>query len=155
MALISQAITGSTQNRPEGIKHDIYEVLQDFYHAFNNTDFALMQENWDNSEEIAMDNPLGGIKRGWDELKEIYQRIFTGQSKVYVEFYDYSIVEFEGGFCAIGRERGTLELKGKKLDLAIRTSRVYKRINGVYKQVHHHGSIEDATLLQTYQDLVR
>jgi hypothetical protein len=36
-----------------------------------------MQKNWLNNEEIAMDNPLGGIKRGWEEIKAIYSRIFT------------------------------------------------------------------------------
>jgi len=154
MTLVTQAITGQDEKAPTHIKTPIYETLQDFYHAFNNRDFNLMQENWDNSDEIAMDNPLGGIKRGWNELKEIYLRIFTGQAKVYVEFYDYSIVEFEGGFCAIGRERGYLEIKDEKLDLAIRTSRVYKLIDGHYKQVHHHGSIEDPKLLETYQNLV-
>ena len=155
MTLITQPITGENEIPPKGISLDIYESLNNFYHAFNNRDFTLMQDNWENSDEIAMDNPLGGIKRGWSELKEIYQRIFTGQAKVYVEFYDYSIIEFEGGFCCVGRERGNLQVKDEKLDLAIRTSRVYKRINGQYKQMHHHGSIEDPTLLKTYQELVR
>jgi len=154
MILISKAITGE-DTRPEGINTEIFEVLQDFYHAFNDTDFNLMQDNWDNSDKIAMDNPLGGIKRGWNELKEIYQRIFTGQAKVYVEFHDYSIIELEGGFCAIGRERGYLEVGDKRLELAIRTSRIYERIDGSYKQVHHHGSIEDPALLKTYQELVK
>ena len=154
MTLNTEAITGNTATVPTGVETSIYKVLQDFYLAFNSRDFNLMQDNWDNSDEIAMDNPLGGIKRGWSEIKEIYQRIFTGEAKVYVEFYDYSIVEFSGGFCAIGRERGHLQIRGEQLDLAIRTSRVYKLIDGVYKQVHHHGSIEDPKLLEQYQSLV-
>ena len=121
----------------------------------NEKDFELMQKNWLNNEEIAMDNPLGGIKRGWSEIKSIYSRIFTGQAKVYVEFYDYTIVPMEGGFVAIGRERGSVEIKGEKLDLAIRTSMVYKLVDGSYKQVHHHGSIEDPILLKEYQELVK
>jgi len=133
----------------------MHEALVEFYKAFNHRDFNLMQKNWLNNEEIAMDNPLGGIKRGWDEIKTIYSRIFTGQAKVYVEFYDYTIVALDGGFVAIGRERGWVKTKGEKLDLAIRTSRVYKLIDGSYKQVHHHGSIETPELLKKYQELVR
>ena len=114
-----------------------------------------MQKNWLNNEEIAMDNPLGSIERGWEEIKTIYSRIFSGQAKVYVEFYDYTIVTFDGGFVAIGRERGWVETKGEKLDLAIRTSRVYKLVEGEYKQVHHHGSIESPDLLKRYQELVK
>ena len=155
MTLITEALTGKNETLPAGVETSIYKALQDFYLAFNSRDFDRMQDNWDNSDEIAMDNPLGGIKRGWSEIKEIYQRIFTGEARVYVEFYDYSIVKFSGGFCAIGRERGHLQIREEQLDLAIRTSRVYKLINGVYKQVHHHGSIEDPKLLESYQDLVR
>ena len=131
-----------------------HEALVEFYAAFNGRDFERMQKNWLNNAEIAMDNPPGGIKRGWDEIKTIYARIFSGQAKVYVEFYDYTIVAMEGGFVAIGRERGWVETKGQKLNLAIRTSRVYTLLEGEYKQVHHHGSIENPKVLSTYQELV-
>ena len=151
MNLIQTPITG----KEEHYDQKMHQTLVEFYKAFNQRDFNLMQKNWLNNEEIAMDNPLGGIKRGWEEIKTIYSRIFSGQAKVYVEFYDYTIVELDGGFVAIGRERGWVKTKGEKLDLAIRTSRVYKLVEGEYKQVHHHGSIEDPKLLQTYQELVK
>jgi len=72
-----------------------------------------------------------------------------------VEFYDYTIVPMDGGFVAIGRERGSVKIKGETLELAIRTSRVYKLVDDEYKQVHHHGSIEDPILLKAYQELVQ
>ena len=148
---IEKAITGEEKN----FDNKMHKALVEFYKAFNGRDFELMQKNWLNNEEIAMDNPLGGIKRGWEEIKTIYSRIFTGEAKVYVEFYDYTIVKMEGGFVAIGRERGSVEIKGQTLELAIRTSRVYKLLEGSYKQVHHHGSIEDPNLLKEYQELVK
>ncbi len=151
MITIEEAITGKESHSQD----DKLNALIAFYTAFNGRDFNLMQENWYNHEEIAMDNPLGGIKRGWEEIKSIYQRIFSGQAEVYVEFYDYSIIDIDGGFCAVGRERGYVKVGDKKLDLAIRTSRVYKLVEGEYKQVHHHGSIENPTLLDTYQTLVK
>ena len=151
MITIQEAITGKEHPSNDAKLN----ALIQFYTAFNSRDFNLMQDNWYNHEEIAMDNPLGGIKRGWEEIKSIYQRIFTGQAEVYVEFYDYSIIDIEGGFCTVGRERGYVKVGDKKLDLAIRTSRVYKLIEGKYKQVHHHGSIENPTLLDAYQTLVK
>ena len=151
MITTQEAITGKESSSQD----EKLNALISFYTAFNGKDFNLMQENWYNHEEIAMDNPLGGIKRGWKEIKSIYQRIFSGQVEVYVEFYDYNIIDIEGGFCAVGRERGYVKVGDKKLDLAIRTSRVYKLVEGVYKQVHHHGSIENPELLKEYQALVR
>ena len=152
MKTIQTAITGNENF--EDLTNPI-QVLAQFYNAFNNQDFELMSQNWLQNEEIAMDNPLGGIKRGWNEIKSVYNRIFNGKAKVYVEFYDYSIVDLNGSFCAIGRERGYVEIGEQKLDLAIRTSRIYKLIDGIYKQIHHHGSIESPQLLKEYQELVK
>ena len=151
MTPIQVPITGKTKD------YDAkqYQALNAFYTAFNERDFSLMENNWLNTKEIAMDNPLGGIKRGWEEIKSVYQRIFSGKATVYVEFYDYTIIDIEGGFCAVGRERGTVTIGEKTLELAIRTSRVYKLVDDTYKQVHHHGSIENPVLLEAYQNLVK
>ena len=152
MNTIKTAITGN-----ENFKDltNPTQVLAQFYSAFNTQDFELMSQNWLQNEEIAMDNPLGGIKRGWDEIKSVYNRIFNGKAKVYVEFYDYSIINLDAAFCAIGRERGYIQIDEQKLELAIRTSRVFKLVDGIFKQVHHHGSIESPELLQEYQELVK
>ena len=155
MTPIQTPVTGKDFTTCEADSCQKHGALNQFYKAFNRGNMNLMRENWYNDENIAMDNPLGGIKRGWSEIKSVYECIFNGQAKVYVEFYDFTIVDLKGGFVAIGRERGSVEIKGKKLELAIRTSRVYKLVEGSYKQVHHHGSIEDSELLKAYQELVK
>jgi hypothetical protein len=101
-----------------------------------------------------MDNPLGGIKRGWNEISEVYSKIFSGPAEVYVEYYDYTIHESAEMFYAVGRERGYFKLNAEKINLAIRTSRIFKLIGSNWKQVHHHGSIEDPKLLERYQNAV-
>lgn len=101
-----------------------------------------------------MDNPLGGIKRGWAEISSIYEKIFSGHAKVYVEYYDYTIHEHSEVFYSVGRERGFYSLGEKRVNLVIRTSRIFRRVGSNWKQIHHHGSIEDAELLATYQSAV-
>jgi ketosteroid isomerase-like protein len=130
-------------------------ALAQFYRAFNNRDLALMAENWEDSADAAMDNPLGGIRRGWPEIRSVYERIFAGSARVQVEFYDYTLHVIGNVFYAVGRERGTFENGSKKLDLAIRTSRIFRRADGHWRQVHHHGSIDDSALLNAYQQAVR
>jgi ketosteroid isomerase-like protein len=117
-------------------------------------DINEMAENWDQSSSISMDNPLGGIKRGWEDIRSVYENIFSGPGRVKVEFYDYSIHEFQDIFLAIGRERGEFEKEGQRMELAIRTSRIFKRHAGGWKQIHHHGSIDDPKLLERYQTAV-
>lgn len=152
MKIYPEAITGA---EPPARPDEPRGALMQFYRAFNSHDLDGMSRNWLQSDEIAMSNPLGGIKRGWDEIRQVYERIFLGDAKVYVEFYDYAIQESADMFCAVGRERGHVELGKDSLELAIRTSRVYRKANGVWRQVHHHGSIDDPDLLARYQALVK
>lgn len=130
------------------------QALAQFYRAFNGCDLAVMAENWDNTELVTMDNPLGGIKRGWPQIRAVYERIFNGPARVQVEFYDYTLHIADELFFAVGRERGALETPHTRLDLAIRTSRIFRRADGHWRQVHHHGSIDDPARLSAYQQAV-
>ena len=151
MELIEQAITGSETNTD---KRTPFAALVDFYHAFNSRNLERMEDNWLQNDEASMSNPLGGIKRGWNEIRQVYEKIFLGQARVYVEFYAYSIHATEEMFVAVGRERGSLTVNDKTIELAIRTSRTYRFDDGQWKQLHHHGSMDDAALLAKYQTTV-
>ena len=151
MKPIQSPITGSENY---GNMKKPFDALVEFYQAFNQGDFELMAENWLQTEDVSMSNPLGGVKRGWTEIRTVYHNIFKGPAKVYVEYYDYAIFEGNGFFQAVGRERGTLELNNKTIDLRIRTSRTFVFADGRFRQLHHHGSIEDAALLGAYQNAV-
>ncbi len=144
------AITGNEQGLPDGP----LAALSEFYRAFNGRNLDAVAVNWADSGDIAMDNPLGGIKRGREEIMAVYSRIFGGAATVYVEFYDYTIHECGEMFYAVGRERGSFTKGDVKIDLAIRTSRIFQKMRGRWYQVHHHGSIETPQLLETYQKAV-
>lgn len=73
-------------------------ALSKFYKAFNTQDMQLMELSWLNTDEISMDNPIGGIRRGWEEIGNGYNKIFNGKAKVYVEFFDFSIHKTENMF---------------------------------------------------------
>jgi ketosteroid isomerase-like protein len=130
-------------------------ALSAFYRAFNNRDLEAMARNWHDGDGVSMSNPLGGIARGWPAIRAVYQRIFEGRSRVRVAFHDYTLHEAGDVFYAVGRERGTLEREGLRLEPAIRTSRLFRRIDGAWRQVHHHGSFDDPALLAAYQEAVR
>lgn len=151
MTPVQEPITG---NEDQGDLASPYQALVQFYCAFNHGGLAMMESNWANTDEIVMDNPLGGIKRGWGEIYGVYERIFSGPAKVYVEYHDYTIHQTQEMFYAVGRERGYFRQSGKELNLAIRTSRIFRKCDGRWRQVHHHGSIDDPRLLEQYQSAV-
>jgi ketosteroid isomerase-like protein len=151
MKPIQEPITG---NEDQGGLTSPYQALVQFYCAFNRGDLSLMEANWANTDDIAMDNPLGGIKRGWKEIRPIYERIFNGPAEVYVEYYDYTIHQTPEMFYAVGRERGYFRLGNDEVKLAIRTSRIFQKLEGKWRQVHHHGSIDEPKLLERYQSAV-
>jgi ketosteroid isomerase-like protein len=133
---------------------DPENALINFYHAFNNKNIELMKSNWLQTNEASMSNPLGGVKRGWDEIRHVYQKIFKGHADVFVEFYDFTVHETENMFFAVGRERGVLKENGTEIQLAIRTSRIYQKINNQWKHIHHHGSMDNPELLANYQNII-
>ena len=72
-----------------------------------------------------------------------------------VEFWDYTIDRGGDVFWAVGRERGSYFDGDKRQDLAIRTTRIFRRLDGRWRQVHHHGSIDEASALADFQNAVR
>ena len=148
---IQKPITG---NEEQGGPASPLKALVQFYHAFNAGNLKEMSVNWEQSDDIAMNNPLGGIKRGWAEISGVYKKIFDGSGEVYVEYFDYIIHNYGEVFYAVGRERGFFQLVDARVNLAIRTSRIFRKIGTSWKQIHHHGSIDDAKLLATYQAAV-
>lgn len=143
-------ITGSEQRG----KDPRIDALVEFYGGFNGRDLGAVADNWASQDSISMSNPLGGLKRGREDIESVYRRLFGGSARVYVEFHDFEIIDLADAFVAVGRERGFCERHGVRIGLHIRTSRVFRMIGDSWKQVHHHGSIEDPDLLNAYQQML-
>jgi hypothetical protein len=130
------------------------KALALFYAAFNNADIGQMETCWLQSENISMYNPIGGTKTGWPAIKAAYEKLFYGDAKVAVSFYDYHIQTAGSLFIATGRERGSCKTNEETLELAIRTTRIFAWDETDWKQIHHHGSIANPDLLQSYQQII-
>ncbi len=145
----ARAITGQEdrQTLPPPLR-----ALAEFYAAFNGRDLELMARNWADRVDIVMANPVGGIRRGWDEIRAVYAAIFSSPAQVRVEFYDYTLHQTPDWFYAVGRERGEFRRGDSVLPLAIRTTRLFRLLAGEWRQVHHHGSFDDPELLARYQE---
>ena len=134
---------------PEGAR----ALVESFYFAFNQRNAHVLRRVWAEDELIQLCNPLGGILRGYEHVAALYGRVFGGATRVWVELED--IVEFQAQETVVfsGRERGEYTQNGTSLPLAIRTTRVVQWLGPEigWRQVHHHGSIDDAQMLARYQ----
>jgi pimeloyl-ACP methyl ester carboxylesterase/ketosteroid isomerase-like protein len=150
--IVQEPITGT---EPAGDASAPLAALSRFYRAFNGRDLALMEQSWSGSPDASLDNPVGGVRRGWPEIREVYRRIFASPVHVRVEFFDYTLHHVGDLFYAVGRERGEVVRDGEVvLEPSIRTTRVFRREAGAWRQLHHHGSFDDPVQLAAYQRAV-
>ncbi|TAX34210.1 YybH family protein [Rhizobium leguminosarum] len=143
-----------TGNEPKAGNGDPLDALKDFYSAFNTADMPALEAIWVEGETPSMDNPIGGIRRGWGAIAEGYSKLFEGHAKVQVTFHDFTSQGGEDWHLFVGRERGQCETPKETLDVAFRTTRWFIRTNGLWRQLHHHGSVEDPKMLADYQRLI-
>lgn len=149
---VQTPVTGREYN---GGQQEPMQALTQFYRALNQRDIDMMRQNWMDSDQAAMDNPLGGIKRGWHEISKTYEALFRSPGAYWFEFYDYTLHQYGDLFYVVGRERRELNLNGQQMKLAIRTSRIFQRdSNGKWRQTHHHGSIDEPQMLAAYRQAV-
>jgi hypothetical protein len=148
MTPAEQVITGAESPAGDGSAHD---ALIDFYRAFNARDIVSLACNWAAADMPSMNNPIGGIRRGWQSIHDGYQKLFDGPARVRVEFFDFTSQGVENCYLFVGRERGVCVTPTGRVELRIRTTRWFVRLDGKWRQLHHHGSIEEPAMLADYQ----
>jgi ketosteroid isomerase-like protein len=50
------------------------DALIDFYRSFNASDLKALAANWAEGDAPSMDNPIGGIRRGWPAIRAALDR---------------------------------------------------------------------------------
>ena len=84
LAPIQEPVTG--RDRLRDLRQPL-ETLAQFYKALNIRDMVLTEQNRDGSPEAAMDNPRGGIKRGWPEIRQTYERLVKTEGTVFLRMF--------------------------------------------------------------------
>ena len=138
---------------PSG-RGDALDALIEFYKAFNTRDLAALAVNWEQGDGPSMDNPMGGIRRGWQSISEGYMKLFDGPAIVQVKFHDFTSQGGDDWHLFVGREVGTCTTPHQRMDVRFRTTRWFTRRRGAWRQLHHHGSIEEPKMLAAYQKII-
>lgn len=151
MPLEPREITGLEPRTGDGSP---LEALIGFYQAFNSGDLNALAGHWLGGMRPSMDNPIGGIRRGWPAIRVGYEKLFNGPARVLVTFHDYTSDGGADWYLFVGREKGLCCVGGACLELRIRTTRGFVKTRHGWRQLHHHGSIEEPALLADYQRAV-
>ena len=123
-----------------------YQALQKYYSALNNSNIDTMKEVWSKENSTTFLSPLGEIVKTYGNVIRVHEELFNSSIKIDVEYYNIEITILNNGFFSVGRERGTMNIGDEIIEVAFRTSRLFIREEGIFKQLHHHGSFEDITV---------
>src|ERR1700730_16169279 len=86
------------------------DALIDFYRAFNTSDLEALAANWAEGDAPSMDNPIGGIRRGWPAIEEGFAKLFGGPATVRVAFHDFTAQGNNDYHLFVGREKASAKL---------------------------------------------
>jgi ketosteroid isomerase-like protein len=151
---MTERLTEITGREAQSGRGDALDALIGFYKAFNARDLDGLATNWAQGDAPSMDNPMGGIRRGWQSIREGYLKLFGGPAIVQVTFHDFTSQGGDDWHLFVGREKGTCVTLEMKMEVRFRTTRWFTRRGGVWRQLHHHGSIEEPGLLAAYQKTI-
>jgi hypothetical protein len=126
-------LTEITGREARSVSGDALAALIDFYRAFNARDVDGLAANWEQGDAPSMDNPMGGIRRGWQSISEGYLKLFGGPAIVEVTFHDFTSQGGDDWHLFVGREKGTCTTSDMKMDVRFRTTRWFRRRQGKWR----------------------
>jgi len=97
-----------------------------------------------------MDNPVGGIKRGGEQIRSVYERLFNSQVNTSSNFITTATMKPATSFMSWAESEGSTEPAKWFCTWESGRARSFRRIDGEWRQIPHHGSIEDSQLLAAY-----
>jgi hypothetical protein len=129
---------------------EAFGALAEYYRAFNGRNMELLELNWIDSEEASISGPLGGQKRGWGSISRVYDELFRLKAKPNIELHEIAIHEKGETFLCVGRELIRFQRGTVAFEVSARSSRWFTRMYGRWRQLHYHGSIDNADQLQEF-----
>jgi SnoaL-like domain len=126
-------------------------ALAEYYRAFNGRNMELLELNWIDSDEASISGPLGGQQRGWKSISRVYDELFRLKAKPNIELHEITIQENGVTFLCVGRELIRFQRGEIVFEVSARSSRWFTHSYGRWRQVHYHGSIDNADQLHEFQ----
>jgi ketosteroid isomerase-like protein len=119
---------------------EIHEINQRFYRAFEGLDIGQMDQIWAGEEQVYCIHPGWDLRAGWPAVRDSWVQIFNHTLSMKFAITDMRIHIV--GDCAwvTCMENITSLVDGEPQRSHVLATNIFKRREGVWRMVHHHGS---------------
>jgi ketosteroid isomerase-like protein len=119
---------------------DLEEANARFYRAFEALDLAEMDAVWAHGDHVRCVHPGWPLLRGWDEVRESWQRIFEHGGEMRFTLSDVH-VNPGGELGWVTCTENILSEAGERVTVtAILATNLFERAAGGWRMIHHHAS---------------
>jgi len=124
-------------------EHDaVYEANERFYRALEQADLEAMSDIWLHADWVKCVHPGWDLIVGWEPVRESWQRIFEGSTRMRVAATDVE-TKVEGDFALVScYEVLAIFLDSSRAPVSARTTatNLFQRVSGQWRMIHHHAS---------------
>ncbi len=128
---------------------EIRNASKQFYAGLNrmaNGNADPLADIWLHRADVTAMHPIGGLKVGWDAVRESFEQVAKMASNGKIELTDQLISAVGDVAYEVGIERGQLKLAGERVAIEHRVTNIYRREAGAWKMIHHHTDTSQAML---------
>ena len=124
-----------------GGEAEVQKAVDGFYSALNalfKGEVAPMEKVWSHADDTTYMGPTGGRQTGWEDIRHIWK--VQADKKLGGEIKNIRSNLFVGDRIAVaqGVEKGFNVVDGKRQDVSIRSTSVFRKENGAWKMISHH-----------------
>jgi ketosteroid isomerase-like protein len=111
-------------------------------------------ELWAQDGNVSTMHPIGGREVGWDQVRNGWEQAsaIIGPASAALEDVtvpDLQIIPIdENAAYTLGTEQVRANQGGQQAGADARATNIYRRVNGEWKMVHHHGDMLPQELIQ-------
>jgi ketosteroid isomerase-like protein len=120
----------------------VEQATAQFYKSLNTMftgDAGPMQEIWSHADDVTFMGPAGGLQVGWSEVRANWEAQAALKLGGKVEPYGLRVtVGNDLAFTQCYEQGNNLDAQGRKMQVSIRATNVFRRENGEWKMIGHH-----------------
>ena len=123
-------------------EEEVRAASEEFYAALNRMlagDASSLGDIWSHSPTVTALHPIGDWHVGWDEVKSSFDKVAKASTGGQVTMTDQLIRVAGDTAYEVGVEHAQFAIAGQPLTVNSRVTNIYRREQGAWKIVHHHG----------------